>query len=73
MNRILNRNNTGPSEESFPAISEALIKRLDNNYPERSPDPNDSERELWMKAGERRLVRRLLAEYEKQTSNVLLS
>lgn len=38
-----------------------LIEDLDKEYPERSPNPKDSEREIWMKAGERRLVNILIA------------
>lgn len=37
-----------------------LVDMLDELYPERCADPADPEREVWMKAGERRLVRRLL-------------
>lgn len=33
-----------------------LLTALDQLYPPRCPDPNDSEREIWMKAGERRLL-----------------
>ncbi len=38
-----------------------LIDLLNELYPEQSPDPRDPEREVWMKAGERRLVRKLNA------------
>ena len=34
----------------------ALIEWLDTLYPDRCPDPKHTEREIWMKAGERRLV-----------------
>lgn len=47
--------------ETLPVFSVDLVEALDKTYPETSPDPNDSEREVWMKAGERRLVRGLLA------------
>ncbi|MGE3367008.1 MAG: hypothetical protein AB7I34_26610 [Rhizobiaceae bacterium] len=43
-----------------PTLPPALLDWLDRKYAERSPDPKDSEREIWMKAGERRLVRHLL-------------
>lgn len=36
-----------------------LIDLLNELYPEQSPDPRDSERLVWMKAGKRELVRTL--------------
>jgi len=47
--------------KKVPYLSVDLIDYIDKLMPERSPDPNDSEREVWMKAGERRLVRKLIA------------
>ena len=37
-----------------------LIDLLDELFPEQSPDPRDTERDLWMKAGKRDLVRHLI-------------
>lgn len=37
-----------------------LINMLDALYPEQSPNPNDSERLVWMKAGQRELIRKLI-------------
>jgi hypothetical protein len=48
------------AQRNLPYTSVLLIELLDERYPEKSPNPEDSEREVWMKAGERRLVRRLL-------------
>jgi hypothetical protein len=45
---------------SLPVFSVDLIRQLDESHPERSPDPQMSEREIWMMAGERRLVRNLV-------------
>jgi hypothetical protein len=39
----------------------ALIEWLNQLYPEKSPNPSDSEREVWMKAGERRAVNVLIS------------
>ena len=39
-----------------PPIHPNLIQVLDQRFPDRCADPKDSEREIWMKAGERRLV-----------------
>lgn len=58
--------------ESLPVFSVDLVEALDQTYPESSPDPNDSEREIWMKAGERRLVRGLLAKVRQIKEDNLL-
>ena len=50
-------------------IDRATVELLDELFPPRAPDPKDTEREVWMKAGERRLVDWLilkLAEQEDQ-------
>ena len=50
----------------WPPIDEALIKRLDEVYPESCPDPAASEREIWMAVGCRQVVRMLRAVYLEQ-------
>lgn len=55
--------------EQLPLTVEALIEALDKSYPERCPDPSWSDKEIWMKAGERRLVRRLLVLLESQNTS----
>ena len=58
---------------NLPVFSVDLISELDRDYPERSPNPLDSEREVWMKAGERRLVRNLVERMRQleEDSNIL--
>lgn len=51
--------------EKLPTFSVDLIDELNRIYPERSPNPKDSDREIWIKAGKRELVRNLL-ERKKQ-------
>jgi hypothetical protein len=46
-------------------VSKELLEALDKLYPPRPPDPKDPEREIWMKAGERRLVEVLRAKLEE--------
>jgi hypothetical protein len=46
---------------TIPNETNELIKWLDVMYPDRCPNPEDSEREVWMKAGERRVVNTLIA------------
>jgi hypothetical protein len=53
-------------DDLFPPIDEALIKRLDEVYPESCADPAASEREIWMAVGARQVVRMLRAVYLEQ-------
>ena len=53
-------------EQLWPPIDEALIKRLEEVIPEQCPDINDSERAIWMYAGQRQVVRMLRAVYLEQ-------
>jgi hypothetical protein len=53
-------------DDLFPPIDEALVKKLDEVYPESCPDPAASEREIWMAAGARQVVRMLWAVYLEQ-------
>jgi len=46
--------------ENLPFSPETLIDELDAMYPERCPDPNLSEREIWIAVGRREVVRFLL-------------
>jgi hypothetical protein len=57
----------------LPHESVDLIKLLDQLYPERCPNKMDSEREIWMKVGERRLVNRLLRilEYHERGETII--
>jgi hypothetical protein len=49
-----------------PAIDPELVYWLNKLFPDRCPDPNDSEREVWIKAGARRVVDKLLFELARQ-------
>jgi hypothetical protein len=55
----------------IPPISQDLLKALSERFPDRCPNPADSEREVWMKAGERRVVEFLLAQKVRQDANIL--
>lgn len=46
-------------------LSGELMDNLDSLYPPRPADPKDSDREIWMKAEERRLVEVLRSKYEE--------
>lgn len=57
----------------LPVIPEDLLKALDSIFPERCPDPSWSEREVWMRVGERRVVKFLQRVFAEQNDNVLRS
>lgn len=46
-------------------LSRDLMDALEGLYPARPADPKDSDREIWMKAGERRLVDVLWAKLQE--------
>lgn len=52
-------------------MSEEFLKMLDALYPARPPDPRDTEREIWMKAGERRLVEVLQAKFNEANERLI--
>jgi hypothetical protein len=53
-------------DDLFPPIDEPLLKKLDEVYPEASPDPSYSDRQIWMAVGARQVVRMLRAVYLEQ-------
>ena len=55
----------------FPTVPEALLRELDRRFPERCPDPKDSDREIWIEVGRRQVVRFLLKQFEIQNQNIL--
>lgn len=52
-------------------MSEDFLKTLDAMYPPRPPDPKETEREIWMKAGERRLVEVLQSKFNEAHEGVI--
>jgi hypothetical protein len=50
----------------WPPIDEALIKKLDQTFPDKCPDITDRKRAIWMNAGARKVVRMLQAVYLEQ-------
>lgn len=60
--------------EKLPVLSVDLIRELDEEYPDRWPRLNESDREIWFKAGQRSVVDKLLALLkEAEDGNSLLS
>lgn len=52
-------------------MSGDFINTLDAMYPARPPDPRDTEREIWMKAGERRVVEVLQAKFNEANERII--
>ena len=55
-----------PSLGRLPGLTRELVEGLDALVPERCPGLKQSEREIWMYAGKRELVRNLKTVFERQ-------
>lgn len=55
-----------PTDETFPQVTKALIRKLEEIFPDRCPEIAQSDREIWWKAGQVSLVRYLRIEHERQ-------
>lgn len=53
-------------DDLFPPVDEALVKKLEELFPEKCPDINASDREIWIYVGSRSVVRMLQAVYLEQ-------
>lgn len=65
MNPVVLTGKTPKNLEDVP-ISRELVEWLEKTVPERCPGIMDTERQIWMYAGERSLVRKLRAAFDKQ-------
>jgi hypothetical protein len=57
--------------EKAPPISKELVEHMARLFPDKSPDPRDTNREVWMKAGSVEVVRKLRQLHEAQAKNAL--
>jgi hypothetical protein len=58
-------------QRNLPDLSRRLLERLDELYPDRCPDPNDSERDVWIKAGQRKVVNFLWDVFDEQNETII--
>tara|TARA_R110002020_G_scaffold59068_1_gene161444 strand:+ start:475 stop:678 length:204 start_codon:yes stop_codon:yes gene_type:complete len=58
-------------ERKLPDLSKDLIDALDVRFPVRMADPKDSEREIWIKVGQRFVVDFLKDVYEEQHTTLI--
>ena len=54
-------------------ITEDLLKFLDETFPERCPNPEHTDRQIWMQVGQRSVVKFLQRIYEEHNENLLES
>jgi len=58
-------------ERKLPDLSKDLIDALDVRFPVRMADPKDSERDIWIKVGQRFVVDFLKDVYEEQNTTLI--
>jgi hypothetical protein len=52
-----------------PRINEEVIKYLDEIFPDKCPNIEDNEKQVWFKAGQRSVVNHLIKENKQQEEN----
>ncbi len=57
--------------DNFPIIPKHLLDALNERYPERSAEIDWADRDVWVKAGERRVIRFLNEMFKRQNENIL--
>lgn len=60
-------------EQYFPQVSEALIKALNEKWPERCPEMDWDQKQTWHYVGQRSVVRYLNEVYKDQRDDSLRS
>lgn len=58
-------------EEQFPTVPEALVKALEQRFPDRAPNIEAPDREVWAGVGAVRVVRFLRQQLEQQKEELL--
>lgn len=58
-------------EDQFPPVTEALVQALEQRFPDRAPNIDTSDREVWARVGEVRVVRFLRSQLEQQKEELL--
>lgn len=55
----------------LPPLSEQLVNAMDHLFPERCPDPKQSERDIWIAVGKRLVARFLREQFNRQQEQLL--
>lgn len=57
-------------DDKFPIIPADLMTALNKKFPERSPEKNETEKDLYWRGGQRSVIRVLNDLYERQNENI---
>ena len=55
----------------IPILDPNLVQTLDERFPERCPDPEWSDREVWMYTGRRQVVSFLIDQLREQEETII--
>jgi len=58
-------------ELKLPFIEDGLLDYLQRLYPDKAPEPDETERQIWMNRGAVGVVRHLKLVYDQQRENML--
>ena len=53
-------------ESDWPGLDESILRRLDEQYPEKCPEADWTDRQIWIYVGQRSVVRMLRAVSSEQ-------
>ena len=59
------------TDSKLPDLTKSLVDALDALFPEKSADPRWTDREVWIKSGERAVIRFIVSQYELQNERIL--
>jgi len=57
----------------LPALSKSLIDKLDKLFPDKCPLLTDSDRDIWYKVGQRKVVEFLQQKYDEQLQDNIIT
>lgn len=60
-------------DQLMPMISEAVVKRLEELFPDKCPDLTNSEKDVWFKSGQVSVIRFLRQTYNEQLQENILT
>lgn len=71
MTSVRSQEQAEAAEFKPPYIDDKLIEYLEQIYQDRSPEPNETEREIWMNRGAVGVVRHLHRLHTEQSENMM--
>ncbi len=57
--------------EDFPEIPESILAALEKQFPDRAPNGDETDRQVWITTGEVRVIRFLRATFDRQNETIL--